>query len=489
MSGRTANLSVNRGCAETSSIYRLRLNRYIWRTSQWDLTTAVDVCGAECRRRPIHLSQITRLESRVTVTPTTSEGEFVDGDLLGDIKPQTPIRTLDRSAFESCESQFPVEVVAPVVGMQPAFIKKVLGSSKPLSAGDVLTLLDQDCFSETLVPRSMVLDQLLARITDRAVPAERRAESLELPGGGYELQQGHAVARLSNLPSKSVQTVVTSTPYWGMRIYKDTYVTSWLDSEVAAYGHEQTPEGFLRHTMEALEAVAEVLTDDGSIWWNVMDTFNTRTQIRGNAREALNAMQGNDDRSWGDHDARRYSAGHSFLLDGEQCLIPSRIAERASRMGLYVKSIITWSKTSTLPEPQTSRVSRSLEYILHITKNRTPKFHKDAYRQVPTDLGGRDPRHETDKLSDVWRFGTSAGRDGHGAQFPVSLPGRCIAISSDPGDVVLDPFVGSGNSGVAALRLGRRFVGIDVSEEYLEIAKQRMEQTYEQIPLGLRDVT
>lgn len=421
----------------------------------------------------------------MTLTPTPSAGKFVDGDLLGDIKPQTPIKVLDRSAFELCEAQFPLEMVAPVVGMQPAFIKKVLGSSKALSASDVLVLLDQDCFTETVVPRSMVLDHLLARLSSDAEGEGSPKGPIEFADKGYELLQGHAIARLANLPARSVQTVVTSTPYWGMRIYKDSYVTSWQDGEVAAYGHEQTPEGFLRHTMEVIEAVADVLTDDGSIWWNVMDTFNTRTQIRGNAREALDAMQGNDDKNWGDHDARRYSAGHSFLLDGEQCLIPSRIAERASRMGLYVKSIITWSKTSTLPEPQTSRVSRSLEYILHITKNRTPKFYRDAYRQVAADLGGRDARHETDKLSDVWRFGTSAGRDGHGAQFPVSLPGRCIAISSDRGDVVLDPFVGSGNSGVAALRLGRRFVGIDVSEEYLEIAQKRMEQANEQMPLSL----
>ena len=421
----------------------------------------------------------------MTLTPTPSAGKFVDGELLGDIKPQTPIKVLDRSIFESCEAQFPVEMVAPVVGMQPAFIKKVVGPSKVLSASDVLALLDQDCFTETVVPRSMVLDHLLIRLSSSVECDGSPNGAIEFADKGYELLQGHAIARLANLPARSVQTVVTSTPYWGMRIYKDSYVTSWQDGEVAAYGHEQTPEGFLRHTMEVIEAVAEVLTDDGSIWWNVMDTFNTRTQIRGNAREALEAMQGADNKSWGDHDARRYSAGHSFLLDGEQCLIPSRIAERASRMGLYVKSIITWSKTSTLPEPQTSRVSRSLEYVLHITKNRTPKFHKDAYRQVPAALGGRDARLETDKLSDVWRFGTSAGRDGHGAQFPVCLPGRCIAISSDPGDVVLDPFVGSGNSGVAATRLGRRFVGIDVSEEYLEIAKKRMEQAHEQMPLSL----
>src|SRR5690606_39712914 len=130
--------------------------------------------------------------------------------------------------------------------------------------------------------------------------------------------------------------------------------------------------------------------------------FHTRTQIRGSAVEALRAMQGKDKRRWSEHDCRRYSAGHAYLKDGEQCLIPSRIAERASRMGFFVKTVITWAKTGTLPEPQNSRVSRNLEYILHLTKVRTPKFNKKAYRQLPATLGGRNNGWETDKLSDVW---------------------------------------------------------------------------------------
>ena len=210
-----------------------------------------------------------------------------------------------------------------------------------------------------------------------------------------------------------------------------------------------------------------------------MDTFNTRTQIRGNAAEALRAMQGKDDKSWGDHECRRYSAGHSYLKDGEQCLIPSMIAQRASRIGLYVKSVITWAKTSSMPEPQETRVSRNLEYIIHLTQIRGPKFNKAPYRELPRELGGRNDANETDKLSDVWTLPTSSGRDGHGAQFPVALPARCIALTSEKGEAVLDPFSGAGNTGLAALKLGRKFIGVDVSEEYLEIAKKRLKQQSE----------
>ena len=213
-----------------------------------------------------------------------------------------------------------------------------------------------------------------------------------------------------------------------------------------------------------------------------MDSFNTRTQIRSNAAEALRAMQGKDHRRWGDHECRRYSARHSYLKDGEQCLIPAQIAERASRIGYYVKTVITWAKTSTLPEPQNSRVSRNLEYILHLTKERTPLFNKDIYRSLPPLLGGRNNGNETDKLSDVWTLPTSNGRDGHGAQFPIALPARCIALTTSENDLVLDPFVGAGNSGVAARSLDRRFIGIDVCKEYLSTANQRIAEATCDLP-------
>lgn len=400
---------------------------------------------------------------------------------LPDIKPQTPVSSFDRTSLRGLHKLFAVEHVAPVVGFSPTFIRKVVGNKASLSIEDVLSLLDQDAFSETFIPRSRVIDYLLARTPDSDLEIEPDLSE------EFALVKQDSLEFLRSLPARYVQCVVTSTPYWGLRIYKGAVYTDWADGESCPYGHEQTPEGFIRHTSEILCELHRVLKEDGSVWWNVMDSFNTRTQIRGSAVETLRAMQGKDKRRWSEHDCRRYSAGHAYLKDGEQCLIPSRIAERASRMGFFVKTVITWAKTGTLPEPQNSRVSRNLEYILHLTKVRTPKFNKKAYRQLPATLGGRNNGWETDKLSDVWTLPTSNGRDGHGAQFPVALPGRCIALSTDKGDVVLDPFVGAGNSGVAALALSRRFIGVDVSEEYLETARRKLEAAKhdrEKLPLA-----
>ncbi|WP_235509253.1 site-specific DNA-methyltransferase [Terrabacter sp. Soil810] len=350
--------------------------------------------------------------------------------------------------------------------MATSFVKRVLGPVQLLSEAHVRVLLEQDAFAETFVPRSKVLEYL-DRVTLDAPP-----EPLITPSG-YVV--GSALDLLPRLSPMSIQTVVTSTPYWAMRIYDDMIPSRWADGEFCAYGMEQTPEGFIRHSVEMLHNLRPAMRETGSVWWNLGDTYSTRTQIRSNAAEALRAMQGKDSKGWRDHACRRYSAGHSYLKDGEQSLIPSRIAERASRIGYYVKSMIAWVKTASLPEPQQSRVSRNIETIMHLSLQRTPEFHRDIYHELAPELGGRTS-WETGKLSDSWILPTSSGRGGHGAQFPLALPGRCIALSSSPGDMVLDPFMGSGTTALAAEALNRKWLGFDVSETYAAYAEGRLNQ-------------
>ncbi|MFQ3583188.1 MAG: hypothetical protein SNJ49_14970 [Chloracidobacterium sp.] len=255
---------------------------------------------------------------------------------LKDIHPKTPILSLPRNYSQKESSQkFPVGLVAALAGMQPQFVRRVLGLHDNLvSLADVLLLLDQDAFSETFVPRSRIPSYLLS-LPD-GVPAGTLA-----PGeDDHVILRGDARTMIQQLCDESISCVVTSTPYWGMRLYEDAVETIWADGEVCVFGHEPTPEAFIRHSVELLYHLKRVMKKDGSIWWNLMDTYNTRTQIRTNAAEVLRAMKGKDSMSWKDHECRRYSAGHSFLFDGEQCMIPARVAERASRIGYYVKSII-----------------------------------------------------------------------------------------------------------------------------------------------------
>lgn len=414
-----------------------------------------------------------------------------------DIYPKSPIRHLRRKDYaEQLDRRIDTAAAAAVVGMSYNFVVRAVGQSsgsrpRSITLGQVLDLLDLDEYEETFVPRSLVPSYLLRTAAVDAEPSQA-PNQIDLPTDRLvpRLIKGHAGDLLRLLPPKTIRCAVTSSPYWGMRLYDDPRVVQWADGEHCSYGYEQTPEQFIRHTVELLYLLRPALTDDGSVWWNLMDTYNTRTPIRGSSREKLKAM-GDDPEyalGWTEHAACRHSAGHMYLLDGELAMIPARIAQRASRMGYRVKSYITWNKNST-PEPVKSRVTRQAEVILHLADGTTPYFNKSVWAGLDKRLGGWNAPYESaEKVTDVWYLPTANGRNGHGAEFPISLPGRCISLTSEPGDIVLDPFIGSGTSALAAMELERLCVGFDTSQTYLDRARTRVKELVSRIELEAKDV-
>lgn len=393
------------------------------------------------------------------------------------------MRRLQREEYaDQLDRPIRTAAAAAVVGMSYNFAVRAAGhasGSRPrsIALGQVFDLLDLDEYEETFVPRSLVADYLLRTAALDGDP-QQAPKTVELPTDRLapRLVKGHAGDLLRLLPPRSVRCAVTSSPYWGMRLYDDPRVVHWADGEHCSYGYEQTPEQFIRHTVELLHLLKPALTDDGSVWWNLMDSYNTRTPIRGSSREKLKAM-GDDPEyalGWTEHSACRHSAGHMYLHDGELTMIPARVAQRASRIGYRVKSYITWNKNST-PEPVKSRVTRQAEVVLHLSAATTPYFDRGAWGDLDKRLGGWNAPYESlEKVTDVWYLPTANGTNGHGAEFPVSLPGRCISLTSRPGDLVLDPFMGSGTSALAAMELDRLCVGFDTSQSYLDIARKRV---------------
>ncbi|MCW3046927.1 MAG: putative methyltransferase [Solirubrobacterales bacterium] len=398
-----------------------------------------------------------------------------------DIRPFSPTDRLDRSlAPEDLEREFDIAMASAVLGMNRAFIARALGrrgaQPRRLTMRQVLDLLDVDGYQETFIRRSQVPRYLLSlpeagETSGPSIASPAQAEVAVYTGNAREL--------IPRLAPGSVQGVVTSSPYWGMRVYENTRPVKWADGEHCAYGFEQTPEGFIRHTIEILYLLKPAIAADGSVWWNLMDTYNTRTPIRGNGRERLDAMGDapGSRAGWTEHFSCRHSAGHMFLNDAEQSSIPTRVAERASRIGYRLKSFITWRKHNYAPEPVRSRGTRQAEYVLHLGVGPTPPlFDKDGWRDLDPSIGGPHPELESqERITDVWSLPTSSGKNGHGAEFPLALPGRCIALSSRSGDVILDPFMGSGTTGLAALALGRRCIGFEISARYVKIARRRID--------------
>jgi len=132
--------------------------------------------------------------------------------LLPDIKPQTKIATLQRDRYIGLDVKFSIKDISMVVGIAPTFIKKICGQKNQLSIQEILLLLDQDSFNETIVPRSMVIDYLLKN------QSQQEQRPVLDTNKEYMLLHGHALEKLSLIPKGSVKCIVTSTPYWGLRI-------------------------------------------------------------------------------------------------------------------------------------------------------------------------------------------------------------------------------------------------------------------------------
>ena len=194
-----------------------------------------------------------------------------------EIKPYTQMGTIPN---DRTDREYPLEMVLPVLGMNEYFVKKVIGKKDRLTEDMVVSLLEEDAFSETFVPRSKILAYLRKEL-DRQECKDAIISEVD------KLYKGDAIPLIDRLQDESIQCVVTSTPYWAIRIYDEFLVKEWADGEVCTFGLEQTPEGFIRHSVETLYHLKRKLTSTGSIWWNVMDSYNTRTQIRSNAAEVL----------------------------------------------------------------------------------------------------------------------------------------------------------------------------------------------------------
>ena len=132
---------------------------------------------------------------------------------------------------------------------------------------------------------------------------------------------------------------------------------------------------------------------------------------------------------------------------------------------MYLKQDIIWYKPNPMPEAVNNRCVKSHEYIFLFTKNKQYYFNADAIRI-------KDVRR-----SSVWTFNTAFSQEAHFAVFPNELPSLCIKAGSKEGDTVLDPFMGSGTTALIAQKLGRKWIGIELNPEYIEIIKRKTAQT------------
>ena len=173
-------------------------------------------------------------------------------------------------------------------------------------------------------------------------------------------------------------------------------------------------------------------------------------------------------------------------------MIPARTAIALQDDGWTLRNDVIWRKTNPMPYSGTDRCASTYEHVFMFSKSRHYYFDLDAVRQphkrswTPGKNGGRDGYDRGDHLNaglstaaphplgknpgDVWDISTKPFAEAHFAVYPPELPERCVLAGSRPGDVVLDPASGSGTTGMVALQHGRRYVGIELSREYIDLS-------------------
>ena len=253
-------------------------------------------------------------------------------------------------------------------------------------------------------------------------------------------------------------------------------------------GLESTIAEYIANLVAVFSEVRRVLRDDGTFWCNIGDSY-----VGGQSAGSALAFKGKQGSNHG-----AMLIGRPKINDGIKaknlCLIPFRLALALQDDGWYVRSDIAWCKKAPMPESVTDRPTSAWEHIFLLSKNHSYYYDATAVKQPSMSdhpsgngyaraeslsRGGRGSDQgwavtEKSNLRNYWVLGPEPFAGAHFATFPSEIPRRAILAGSREGDLILDPFVGSGTTIVTAMQAGRRSIGIEINPEYIEIAKRRI---------------
>lgn len=293
------------------------------------------------------------------------------------------------------------------------------------------------------------------------------------------LHHGDALEVSRTLPDGAADCIVTSPPYFGLRDYG-------IEGQ---YGLEASPAEYVETMRVLFSELRRVLADDGTLWLNIGDSYASggRTTY---------------DTDGGTFNVKGLSRGRApSQLPGKNLLgIPWRVAFALQDDGWILRNAIVWNKPNAMPESVTDRLSGRYEMVFMLSKSprywfdldpireplayapgpELPPISDDPIKYAPgvkgqtgraitgrrrtfNDNGGRNP-------GDVWNINTQPFAAAHFAVMPRELAQRCIMAGCKPGGTVLDPFSGSGTTGLAAQKLGRKYIGIDLNPDYLKLS-------------------
>jgi DNA modification methylase len=310
---------------------------------------------------------------------------------------------------------------------------------------------------------------------------------------GSQILIGDCRDVLRTLPDGSVHCIVTSPPYYGLRDYG-------VDGQI---GLEQTPDDYVAQMVDVFREAKRALRDDGTLWLNIGDSYATGTTA---SRKATSTKGASVPASWAGRSQPERLGTPAGYKTKDLLMIPARVALALQADGWYLRSEIIWAKPNPMPESVRDRPTSAHEKVYLLAKS--PRYFYDAaavkeptapetaqryaagFKQwgkgqflgSPTDKRGPKgvsvdqlaKRGETRNLRNVWTISPKPFKGAHFATFPPDLVEPCIKAGCPAGGTVLDPFGGSGTTGLVADRLGRNAILIELNAEYAAMAAERM---------------
>ena len=307
-----------------------------------------------------------------------------------------------------------------------------------------------------------------------------------------KILQGSCIDKIKELEDNSIDCVVSSPPYFGLRDYG-------VDEQ---FGLEKSYKDYIANTVKVFETFKPKLKDTATIWWNVGDSYhnyrptNNKQGMYRNPDYPKQSIAGNR------QDLPKYSLKrnqrYQEIKEKDLMMIPNRVAIALQEAGWYIRSEIVWHKPNPMPESVRDRPTSCHEKIWLITKNK--KYYYDAASiKEPCKTFDKNIRdRDTTKLNNtpgrtrmaglkknnytvknkrnVWTVTTKPFKGAHFATFPKDLIEPCIKAGCPEGGVVLDPFGGAGTTGIVAAINNRNAVLIELNSEYIKLAEDRIEK-------------
>ena len=280
---------------------------------------------------------------------------------------------------------------------------------------------------------------------------------------------------------EKARVCVTSPPYYGLRDY---------GGENNQIGMEQTPEDYVDEMVKVFRLVRDNLTDDGTLWLNIGDSYYNYRSDGNYPKQSVSKTR---------QDLPTKTPVRGNKLEGYKSKdligIPWLLAFALRKDGWYLRQDIIWHKPNPMPESVKDRCTKAHEYIFLLSKNKNYYYDNEAIKEpVKQDWGTRDRTNgkyhnegtglqphsgltksytKKNKRS-VWSVTKKPYKGAHFATFPPELIEPCIKAGSEVGDIILDPFMGSGTTAMVAKMLDRYYIGCELHEDYGNLIQERV---------------